>query len=570
MEESVAVEYADEDEDEIEEYEEEDEDEEEESAEGAADSSVSDVALSAAEKLVASEVPDDAAATDTNVRQRVTARVEELKARYTRRMSLFELTGIVAESFNLLCRGRLPLVADAADPALDNELKVVVRELEEGVCPIVIEKNGEFLSPGDFDPECLRYHLTYMTDLWKSQGRMYPRLLRLGGLRDFFFYHVQQLAHHDGAAAVRDAVFGYHALRDVHQRALALPVLAREHLLVQRAVVGHVPHQRLDVLHAHALEVLRRELLAQRREDVPDELADLHVGLELVVQHHVELAHDRGELRGLEILVLEDQHAAHHLLHEVQVLRAVAIDAHACDLEIGHAADSVLRALCGNAQQLLVLLELLLVRHQRVVEYRHQLEHVVLVRENLVQTLHQEAVVVLQDLHDRVGSVGSADVRYHLHNLLGVVDDLLGVVAHVAVHRVQRDQRLRGQEHVAEHARELALLLRVGDAVVHGLRHRVRLQEPEGERLVVEVFHQRQHIRLAHFRRNGAHRALEHGHHADERVHVRVEVQAVHAEPGAAAQVIAADVVEALVAGAEAVHVGCVLGRHTLLNYGCG
>ncbi|AYM26022.1 RNA-polymerase subunit RPO19 [Orf virus] len=173
MEESVAVEYADEDEDEIEEeYEEEDEDEEEESAEGAADSSVSDVALSAAEKLVASEVPDDAAAADTNVRQRVTARVEELKARYTRRMSLFELTGIVAESFNLLCRGRLPLVADAADPALNNELKVVVRELEEGVCPIVIEKNGEFLSPGDFDPECLRYHLTYMTDLWKSQGRM--------------------------------------------------------------------------------------------------------------------------------------------------------------------------------------------------------------------------------------------------------------------------------------------------------------------------------------------------------------------------------------------------------------
>ncbi|ADC53852.1 RNA polymerase subunit Rpo19 [Pseudocowpox virus] len=172
MEESVNVEYADEDEDEIEEYEEEEEEEEEESAEGAAGSSVSDVAISATEKLVASEVPEDAVAADTNVRQRVTARVEELKARYTRRMSLFELTGIVAESFNLLCRGRLPLVADAADPALDSELKVVVRELEEGVCPIVIEKNGEFLAPGDFDPECLKYHLNYMTDLWKSQGRM--------------------------------------------------------------------------------------------------------------------------------------------------------------------------------------------------------------------------------------------------------------------------------------------------------------------------------------------------------------------------------------------------------------
>ncbi|WZD65946.1 RNA polymerase subunit Rpo19 [Bovine papular stomatitis virus] len=171
MEESAVAGFVDdEDEDEIEEYEEE-EDEEDEPAEGAAGTSVSDVTPSATEKLVASEVPEDAAV-ETNARQRVTARVEELKARYTRRMSLFELTGIVAESFNLLCRGRLPLVADPADPALDNELKVVVREIEENVCPIVIEKNGEFLSTQDFDPECLRYHLEYMTDLWKSQGRM--------------------------------------------------------------------------------------------------------------------------------------------------------------------------------------------------------------------------------------------------------------------------------------------------------------------------------------------------------------------------------------------------------------
>ncbi|WZD65818.1 RNA polymerase subunit Rpo19 [Bovine papular stomatitis virus] len=171
MEESVVAGFADEeDEDELEDYE--DEEDEEEPAEGAAGTSVSDVTPSATEKLVASEVPEDAAAVETNARQRVTARVEELKARYTRRMSLFELTGIVAESFNLLCRGRLPLVADPTDPALDNELKVVVREIEENVCPIVIEKNGEFLSTQDFDPECLRYHLEYMTDLWKSQGRM--------------------------------------------------------------------------------------------------------------------------------------------------------------------------------------------------------------------------------------------------------------------------------------------------------------------------------------------------------------------------------------------------------------
>ncbi|AIZ77332.1 putative RNA polymerase subunit RPO19 [Parapoxvirus red deer/HL953] len=172
MDESVAAGFVEDDDDEIEEYEEEDEDEDEELPEGAEGTSVSDVTPSATDKLVASEVPEDAAVVETNLRQRVTARIEALKARYTRRMSLFELTGIVAESFNLLCRGRLPLVADAADPALDNELKVVVAEIEQGVCPVVIEKNGEFLSTRDFDPECLRFHLEYMVNLWKSQGRM--------------------------------------------------------------------------------------------------------------------------------------------------------------------------------------------------------------------------------------------------------------------------------------------------------------------------------------------------------------------------------------------------------------
>ncbi|ASC55560.1 RNA polymerase subunit RPO19-like protein [Seal parapoxvirus] len=171
MEESVIAGFADDDdEEEIEDFE--DDDDDEEAAEGTAGTSVSDVAASALEKLVASEVPEDAAAVETNLRQRVTARIEDLKLRYTRRMSLFELTGIVAESFNLLCRGRLPLVADSTDSALDSELKVVVRELDEGVCPIVVEKNGEFLSPRDFDQECLRFHLDYMTNLWKKQGRL--------------------------------------------------------------------------------------------------------------------------------------------------------------------------------------------------------------------------------------------------------------------------------------------------------------------------------------------------------------------------------------------------------------
>lgn len=170
MEESAVAGF-DED-DEVEDFEDEEDEDEEAPKGGAAGTSVSDVqAEKTSDKLVASDVGEEAVA-DAGVRQRVAARVEALKARYTRRMSLFELTGIIAESFNLLCRGRLPLVADPADPRLDSELRVVLQEIREGACPIVVEKNGEHLAPQDFDRECLEFHLDYVADLWRMQGRI--------------------------------------------------------------------------------------------------------------------------------------------------------------------------------------------------------------------------------------------------------------------------------------------------------------------------------------------------------------------------------------------------------------
>ncbi|QAV40153.1 m94r [Myxoma virus] len=100
------------------------------------------------------------------------SKISDIKKRYTRRISLFEVTGIVAESYNLLQRGRLPLLMDLSNDTLDdNILNVVIKEIEEETCPIVIEKNGELLSVTDFDKKGLMMHLKYVTTIWKNQGR---------------------------------------------------------------------------------------------------------------------------------------------------------------------------------------------------------------------------------------------------------------------------------------------------------------------------------------------------------------------------------------------------------------
>uniref|UniRef100_A0AAU7E1T3 DNA-directed RNA polymerase 19 kDa subunit n=1 Tax=Rousettus bat poxvirus TaxID=3141933 RepID=A0AAU7E1T3_9POXV len=104
--------------------------------------------------------------------RQISARITELKRRYTRRLSLYELTGIIAESFNLLQRGRIPLVSDLSDDTFKrNLLHVLVQEIEEGTCPVIIQKNGALLSVRDFDQDALRYHLDYIVAIWKQQRR---------------------------------------------------------------------------------------------------------------------------------------------------------------------------------------------------------------------------------------------------------------------------------------------------------------------------------------------------------------------------------------------------------------
>ncbi|AUL80572.1 DNA-dependent RNA polymerase subunit rpo19 [Vaccinia virus] len=50
-----------------------------------------------------------------------------------------------------------------------NMLHVIIQELEEGSCPIVIEKTGELLSVNDFDKDGLKFHLDYINNIWKLQ-----------------------------------------------------------------------------------------------------------------------------------------------------------------------------------------------------------------------------------------------------------------------------------------------------------------------------------------------------------------------------------------------------------------
>ncbi|AOP31602.1 RNA polymerase [Skunkpox virus] len=143
---------------------EDDEEEEEESLEA------SDIDPKSSYKIVdsASTHIED---THTNLKH-IGNHISALKRRYTRRISLFEIAGIIAESYNLLQRGRLPLVSTFSDETMkQNMLHVIIQEIEEGSCPIIIEKNGELLSVNDFDKNGLIFHLDYIIKIWKLQQR---------------------------------------------------------------------------------------------------------------------------------------------------------------------------------------------------------------------------------------------------------------------------------------------------------------------------------------------------------------------------------------------------------------
>ncbi|ASK51302.1 RNA polymerase subunit (RPO19) [Eptesipox virus] len=102
----------------------------------------------------------------------ISAKISALKRRYTRRISLIEITGIIAESFNLLQRGRLPLVQNLSNDTLKQKmLHIIIQEIKEGTCPIIIEKNGELLSINDFDKKGIDTHIEYITNIWKLQNR---------------------------------------------------------------------------------------------------------------------------------------------------------------------------------------------------------------------------------------------------------------------------------------------------------------------------------------------------------------------------------------------------------------
>ncbi|ATI21041.1 RNA polymerase [Western grey kangaroopox virus] len=99
-------------------------------------------------------------------------RIQEVKRRYTRRVSILEVTGILCESYNLLQRGRIPLLKDLSEETFSRSIiEVMLQEIEEGTCPIVIQKNGELLSISDFDARGVKYHLDYIKAIWRQQKR---------------------------------------------------------------------------------------------------------------------------------------------------------------------------------------------------------------------------------------------------------------------------------------------------------------------------------------------------------------------------------------------------------------
>ncbi|QRY18976.1 ORF-106 [Teiidae poxvirus 1] len=105
--------------------------------------------------------------------KQLSERIKLIKHRYTRRISLYEITGILCESYNLLQRGRIPLTDDLTEETFKNSLiDTMFKEIEQGNCPIVIQKNGELLSLNDFDKKGVKYHLEYVKSIWKDQRKL--------------------------------------------------------------------------------------------------------------------------------------------------------------------------------------------------------------------------------------------------------------------------------------------------------------------------------------------------------------------------------------------------------------
>ncbi|UOX38678.1 DNA-directed RNA polymerase 19 kDa subunit [Finch poxvirus] len=101
-------------------------------------------------------------------------RMKTIKQRYTRRISLIEMTGILCESYNSLQRGRIPLLNNLSDETFKKHslVETMFMEIEQGNCPIVIQKNGELLSLSDFDQKGVMYHLSYIKSIWKVQHKL--------------------------------------------------------------------------------------------------------------------------------------------------------------------------------------------------------------------------------------------------------------------------------------------------------------------------------------------------------------------------------------------------------------
>nr|WIK87547.1 RNA polymerase subunit RPO19 [Oriental turtle dovepox virus] len=105
--------------------------------------------------------------------KQLSERIKAIKQRYTRRISLFEITGILSESYNLLQRGRIPLLNDLTEETFkDSIINIMFKEIEQGNCPIVIQKNGELLSLTDFDKKGVQYHLDYIKTIWRNQRKL--------------------------------------------------------------------------------------------------------------------------------------------------------------------------------------------------------------------------------------------------------------------------------------------------------------------------------------------------------------------------------------------------------------
>lgn len=93
---------------------------------------------------------------------------------YIKRLGIYEITAILANSISTLDRGRLPLINNLdADYFKNNSVyTVAIHEVEDRKCPISLQKGNYHMTLNDYPDEFINYRIKEIIEVLKYQHKI--------------------------------------------------------------------------------------------------------------------------------------------------------------------------------------------------------------------------------------------------------------------------------------------------------------------------------------------------------------------------------------------------------------